>query len=127
MQLVVRALSLEDIVGCLAPVEVDALDCVELMLLCLSLETALPANSHYFVVVVVVKCLQYNGTVTQCYLSFFVSGCDKILQQKQHEGESVYYGSQFKLQPIIVGRTKHQELNGHAASTLKKQTARNTG
>lgn len=92
---------MKDIVDCLGPVEVDALDCVELtLLLCLSLETALSVNSHYFVVVVVVvvivvvvKCLQYNGTVTQCYLSFFVSGCDKIPQQKQHEGENVYYGS----------------------------------
>lgn len=48
-----RASSLEDAIGCLRPTEINALDCVERMVLIrLSMEKALPVNSHYCVVVV---------------------------------------------------------------------------
>lgn len=55
VHLSVRASSLEDALGCRFPTEVSSLDCVKWMLLiCLSVEKALPASRHYFVLLVVV-------------------------------------------------------------------------
>lgn len=63
------------------------------------MEKALPVNSHYV-----------GGGCWKMVYSTVGLWSNVSSVSLSVEGENVYYGSQFKLQPFTVGKSRHQEL-----------------